>query len=628
MTYVSCPFNYVSLIGVKSASNILGLSFGYHDSNVSYIDKSGRLICLQEERFSRVKFDKSFPSGSIRYLSSLGGFDPENLNVIFYEDPNLKRVRQIKDLFLRRTFLDVSENQLLDIMNTNRRNFTKIIKDGLSPYANVNRIEFATHHESHAASSFFSSNFAEAAVLVVDAVGEKISTSIWCGENNDLRLCWKQNYPNSLGLFYSSFSNYCGFRVNSGEYKFMGLSPYGNPLYVELLYENFIELNVDGSIGLNLKHIGLNLVDRFDHSEKEKLFGMPQRLTDDNVLQFHADLAKSVQIVLERAMVNLSKHALDITGKNKLCLAGGVALNCVSNEQISNLVGGKNLYIVPASGDSGTSLGALALGLVRNKAITKSKIPFRLDMNGSKLGRCFDPNEVLKILEENYIPFTSAPRESQLNEIANLLAQGEVGAIFEGPAEYGPRALGNRSIVADPRIVNGQIYINLKIKMRESFRPFAPIVLEEEANKYFNTFNPSPYMLITTRVKEFSILSNFKSDNKFSPIDILRCLSSVASPLPAVTHLDGSARIQTIKSTENCFIVELLQSFKQMTGCPVLINTSFNVRGEPIVDTPLEALNCLATTGLDFLWMEGFIIKRKDIPTSSNQLFASRRQED
>lgn len=609
-------------------TNILGLSFGYHDSNISYIDEEKNLICLQEERFSRVKFDKSFPSGALEYLTSLDGFNPSNLQVFFYEDPNLKRIRQLKDLFLRTSITDVSESQLSDMLHTSRKNFSMIIRDKFKPYANISSVKFLTHHNSHAASSFFTSKFSEAAVLVVDAVGENISTSIWSGENNDLKICWKQNYPNSLGLFYSSFSNYCGFRVNSGEYKFMGLAPYGSPIYVEILLNEFIKLRDEGNISLNSRNIGLNLLDRFDHSVKEKIFGITHRNSSDRILQFHADLAKSVQVVLERAMINLAKHALSITRKKQLCLAGGVALNCVANEKISNLVGGENLHIVPASGDGGTSLGALALGIVRENYKSNSTVPYRLALNGSKLGRSFSQNEVLNTLNKNHIKFSTDRRENQVLEIAHLLTAGKVGAIFEGRAEFGPRALGNRSIIADPRIINGQIHINLKIKSRESFRPFAPIVLEEYASEYFDINFSSPYMLVTVPVKDFKITDNFKSDDKLKPIDISKCLSSISSALPGITHLDGSARVQTIKSSDKCFVAEVLKSFKQITGCPVLINTSFNVRGEPIVDSPMDALNCLATTGLDFLWMEGYIIRREDLILGNSLLFTSRVQED
>lgn len=609
-------------------SNILGLSFGYHDSNLSYITKDGCLISLQEERFSRIKFDKSFPSRSLEYLSNQNGFNPDDLTIVFYEDPNLKRIRQLKDLFLRGESSEISEDQLSSIIHTSRKNFSEIIYEKFKPYAKVKKIKFTTHHKSHAASTFFSSPFENAAVLVIDAVGEKISTSIWNGEINSLEMYWKQSYPNSLGLFYSSFSNYCGFSVNSGEFKFMGLSPYGLPLYVDDLYKNFISISENGEIKLNYKHIGLTPDDKFDHSAKEKLFGFPRRKLENDILQFHADIAKSVQLVLEKSILNLVRYSMKLTGKKQLCLAGGVALNCVANQKVSDLVGGDNLFIVPASGDSGTSLGSLAVGLVESNSLTNSKTPWRLNLNGAKLGRSFSKNEVLDILNENKIKYSSENRASQLTKIATLLAEGKIGAIFEGRSEFGPRALGNRSIIADPRIVNGQIDINLKIKLRESFRPFAPIVLEEDAAKYFEIDFPSPYMLVTTKVKNFSEIKDFKVSDKFKKIDILECLSSVVSPLPSITHLDGSARVQTIKSTEKCFIVDLLKAFKALTGCSVLVNTSFNVRGEPIVDTPFEALNCLATTSLDFLWIEDYIVLREDLIHFNSKQFSSKLLDD
>jgi carbamoyltransferase len=609
-------------------NSFLGLSFGYHDSNLTYFDMNKKLICLQEERFSRIKFDKSFPIHSLDYLASQVNLTSTSLTIMFYENPNLKRARQIKDLFVSRKIFDIPEAQLATVIHTSQKNFSNIILEKFKPYASVNQIKFVTHHNSHAASSFFSSPFDSAAVIVIDAVGEKISTSIWDGDVNKLKLRWKQNYPNSLGLFYSSFSNYCGFQVNSGEYKFMGLAPYGSPLYVDELFNNFITVENNGSIRLNFKSIGLGNIDKFDHSIKEVIFQMPKRKANDDILQFHADLAKSVQVVLEKAMVSLVLFAMKLTRKDKICLAGGVALNCVANQKIAELIGGNNLYVVPASGDSGTSLGALALGIVEKNLLHSSNLPWRLSLSGSKLGRSFSKNEVLKFLEEHKIKFSREDRITQLTKISNLLADGKVGAIFEGRSEFGPRALGNRSIIADPRIINGQIEINLRIKKRESFRPFAPIVLEEDAEKFFHLNFPSPYMLITAKVKNYLQIKDFKSENKLDKIDISNCLSAINSPLPGITHLDGSARVQTIKADDKCFISDLLKVFKEQTGCPVLINTSFNVRGEPIVDSPFDALNCLATTGLDFLWIEGFMIKREDLTKFKSTLFSSKLQSD
>ncbi len=606
----------------------MGLSFGYHDANLSYLTKNGELISLQEERFSREKFDKSFPIRSLEYLSSLTDFDPNNLIVYFYEDPNLKRLRQLKDIFRRSNISGISQLQFSNIIHTNRSVFSEIIREEIEPYARVKKIKFVTHHNSHAASTFFTSPFESAAVLVIDAVGEKISTSIWSGENNKLQMLWKQDYPHSLGIFYSSFSNYCGFRVNSGEFKFMGLSPYGRAQYVDDLYANFIQVNSNGSIIVDQNNVGITSVDNFDHSRKELLFGFPRRKSTEDILQFHADMAKSVQVVLEKAMLNLVSHSIALSGSKQLCMAGGVALNCVANERIAELIGAENLFIVPASGDSGTSLGALALGLIENNDEAKSKSAWRLDLNGSKLGRSFNNFEVLNVLETNQIRFTAGSRESQLQEIAKMLTEGKVGGIFEGRSEFGPRALGNRSIIADPRIVNGQIDINLKIKLRESFRPFAPIVLQEDASDYFEITFPSPYMLLTTKVKNFVVKSEFKRENKFQKINILDCLSKITSPLPSITHLDGSARVQTISSSDCSFIVDLLKVFKAKTGCPVLVNTSFNVRGEPIVDTPYDALNCLATTGLDFLWIEGYLVLKKDLTPEVINEFSERVADD
>lgn len=608
--------------------NVLGISFGYHDSSISYLNKDDDLICLQEERFSRIKFDRSFPVNALDYLTKLVDLDFDDLLIMFYENPNLKRNRQLVDIFLHQKLKNFSVTKFFESIYTNKKNFTNIINNHLPKLKSGPNIQFSEHHLSHAASSFYSSSFENSSVLVIDSVGEKISTSIWSGRKNSLKLKWTQTYPNSLGIFYSSFSNYCGFKVNSGEYKFMGLSPYGKPLYAELLQKEFIHLGEDGRIRLHYKNIGLGNYNKFSHLEMERIFKIQKRAPDGKLLQFHADLAASVQSVLEKAIIKLVMLARDLTGSEKLCMAGGVALNCVANEKVGNFIGIENLHIVPASGDSGTSLGALSIGIVQENNLSVKNEGWRLNLNGAKLGRKFEKSQIKSYLDTLGVKFHTGTPKDMADKVAQLISVGKVGAVFEGKAEFGPRALGNRSIIADPRIINGQIHINLKIKLRESFRPFAPVVLEEDVNNFFEFNFPSPYMLITAKVKGFRVNRSFVSDDPMQELNIQNNLDCISSPIPSVTHLDGSARIQTIKSCDPSFIVQVLHSFKLLTGVPILVNTSFNVRGEPIVDTPEDALNCLATTGLDFLWIEGYLIFREEIKEGQLYNFSSRSKED
>ena len=583
------------------------------------------MLAEHEEHFSRVKFDASFPKRALEWVTS--NLEEKNLSVYFYEDPKLKRQRLIRQFATSNDAKPIQADIIKKIQLTRRSYFKNHIKLELQKLSIEPKIKFIEHHKSHAAAAFFSSNFQNSAVLVIDGVGEKISTSIWTTQNNELRLIKKWNFPNSIGLFYAFFSAYCGFKVNSGEYKFMGLSPYGKPIYKQIIIEEFLDIKF-GDYQMQHKRMGLENFQGFDFSFAESLFGVKVRLATENLTEFHACIAASVQAVLNDLLENLATYSLKITNNTKLCIGGGVGLNCVSNYVVGKIIGESNLHVFSASGDAGGSFGAAALGFIEENYMKSSVNPVRFDVSFSKIGRYFPPPQVKNLLIELDLPFIQVTEFQASEFLAQRISEGAIIGIFSGPAEFGPRALGNRSIIADPRIKGGQITINKKIKFRESFRPFAPIVLEERAEDMFEMQNASPFMLRTVKVKNYNKLTYLESKGLDQPIDIALAISAIDSPIPSVTHIDGSARVQTISSKDNSFVRKLLEDFYEITSCPTLINTSFNVRGEPMVSSPYDAVNCFMTTGLDYLYLEGHMLIKKDMSSLMMKRFQSKLAED
>jgi len=613
----------------------LGLSFGYHDSAATLIIDENNILAEHEERFSRVKFDRRFPAGALAWLAQDQSF-LELESVQFYEKPNLKRGRLVKKLISDTISSKRINPELINrIQLTSDKNFRLYINQQLNKFGISPKVYFAEHHLSHAASVFYTSKFHTSAILVIDGVGEKVSTSIWHGVGNDIKKLEEWKYPNSLGLFYACFALFCGFKVNSGEYKFMGLAPYGVPRYVDVIEQNFIQIFDDGNYRVNAKRLGLDNLAGFHMKSLESIFNLKARRNDELIVQKHADIAASVQKILDKAVLALARRALRISDSKVLCLSGGVALNCVANKNLVDNLGENAVNFFSASGDAGGSLGAAALSFLslNRKKLDPNESPFRLNHNFSKLGRRFSKVSCRQLLEFYGIPFTLLQEREAARYLAQKIDLGAVVGVFSGPSEFGPRALGNRSIFADARIELGQIHLNQKIKFRESFRPFAPIVLSEYANDYFKMSSDSPFMLRTVEVREFSrdmTPTNQEEvlEIQLRPLNILNEISSIKSKIPGVTHLDGSARVQTINSADTSFSRTLLEEFYEVSQMPVLINTSFNVRGEPMVSSPEDALNCFMTTGIDFLYLEGLVVDKNQVSNAQKEKFVSKVEED
>lgn len=569
---------------------ILGLSCFYHDS-AAVLLKDGEIIAAcEEERFTRIKHDQSFPSQSIEFCLKKEGITIDSIStIVFYDKPILKFDRLLETYFQAAPRGLFSFLKAMPVWLKEKIFFKKMINDALKKLSlNIPPIYFSEHHLSHAASAFFVSPYKKAAVLCIDGVGEWATTSAWLGDDNKLVPLFEIHYPHSLGLFYSAFTSYLGFKVNSGEYKMMGLAPYGEPKYVETILENLIHFNSDGSFQLNFDYFDFTSNERMITEKFIKLFNQDTRMPDQEITIFHKDLAASVQVVIEMGVINLAKQVKKITQADNLVMAGGVALNCVANAKLLESGLFKNIWIQPASGDSGGALGcALAYFYLEKKA---ERIIEENSQKGSLLGPDYKSEHIKLFLDQMKINYHEFSDANKLNEmISDELIKGSVIGLFQGRMEFGPRALGSRSIIGDARFPNMQSIMNLKIKKRESFRPFAPAVLKEEVSKIFDwgISTPSPYMLFTAQVKNRTLL-------------------------PAITHVDGSARLQIVDKLIHPRFHGLLKFFFEKSGCPVIINTSFNVRGEPIVNRPSEALNCFMTTEMDVLVLEDFLIKKNE----------------
>lgn len=593
---------------------ILGLSFGYHDSAAVLINDKEIIFADHEERYSRKKFDPSFPKSVLQEMSNK--YDLSQVSKIaYYEKPIPKLERQLVSLIsgtLRNTnsFIQNSAN-LRKHFDTSQRRIKRLVQDATNvDFKNV-PILYSTHHLSHASSAYFTSEFDSATVIVMDAVGEWNSTTVWEGKGNHLKNIWAQRFPHSIGLFYSAMTQFLGFKVNSGEYKLMGLAPYGQPIFLEKFRE-VIKINNNGTLELNLKFFDYVSGSRMINSKLETHFGMKARDSQMEITQWHADMAATTQKILENYVFNLIKALKVKSISQKLCLSGGVALNCVLNGKIAEEFGPENLHIFPAAGDAGGAAGAALAVSISTKS---DLVSTRYSIGNGALGRSFSAKEILETLKNEKVAFHKMSENAVSVTVAEIISKGGVVGVFSGKSEFGPRALGNRSILADSRVKMGQIHINQKIKFRESFRPFAPICLEEELDNWFLSGYKSNFMLRTVQVKSFEASGSLdinSDSNSTKPISISNRIASIDSKIPSVTHLDGSARIQSVHSSDSRLTTKILKEFFNITGCPVLINTSFNVRGEPIVGTPADAIRCFATTNLDALVFDNYIILKNE----------------
>jgi carbamoyltransferase len=595
---------------------ILGISAFYHDSAAALVVDGKIVAAAQEERFTRKKHDPGFPSKAVAYCLEEAGLRPDDLDyVVFYEKP-LAKFDRLLETYLAcapagwKSFsmaMPVWLKEKLQIRRTLRRELRNPAKA---------RFVFTDHHESHAASAFFPSPFQEAAILTLDGVGEWSTTVSGTGAANKINLTRHLQFPHSLGLLYSAMTYYCGFRVNSGEYKLMGLAPYGTPVYEELIYKHLIDLKPDGSFWLNMQYFNYCQGLTMTNARFAQLFGGPPRDPESDLSQRHMDLASSIQAVTEEIILRLGRDLHRETGLNNLVLAGGVALNCVANGRLLREGPFESIWIQPAAGDAGGALGASLF--VWHQLLEKPRIVSRRDsQRGSFLGPEFCAADIQSWLEESGIAYEQAEKESHLMEqTAQSLAEGKIVGWFQGRMEFGPRALGGRSILGDPRSEKMQATMNLKIKFRESFRPFAPWVLQEHAHEWFEMRpgEESPYMLLVAPVLEkhrVPIPAQQMRTMADDP-DLRRRVNVVRSTVPAITHVDYSARVQTIDAERNPRSHRLLREFHRLTGCPVLVNTSFNVRGEPIVCTPQDAYRCFAATEMDVLVLGDFMLHKNE----------------
>jgi len=594
-------------------SYILGLSAYYHDSAAALLN-NGEIVCAaQEERFTRLRHDASFPKNAIEFCLVQAGIKITDIEyVVFYDKPFLKFERLLETHLATVPFGLPAFIKAMPVWLKEKLYLKKLLRDSLSETGNCKVSElpsllFASHHQSHAASAFYASPYDKAVVLCLDGVGEWATASTWIGKGNELTPNWQINFPHSLGLLYSAFTYYTGFRVNSGEYKLMGLAPYGEAKYVDLILDNLIDIKEDGTFRLNMKYFnyasGLTMTSEKFH----QLFGGKPRKPESDVTQRDMDIARSIQVVVEEVVLRLAKTLRRETGLENLCLAGGVALNCVANGRLLKEKVFENVWVQPAAGDAGGALGAAYIAWYQYLNNQRSNKQHDV-MQGSLLGTVYSDEQVEKILKKTNAVYARNNEEKLLETVSEHLDNNQVVGWFQGKMEFGPRALGSRSILGDPRSDTMQSVINLKIKNRESFRPFAPVVLQEKLTEWFDMKVASPYMLFVANINKEKCLA---VDNNLSGLDKLKQARSV---LPAITHVDYSARIQTVSEDSNQLFYRLLKQFDKKTQCPVLINTSFNVRGEPIVESPVDALRCFMATDMDVLAISSFILLKKDQP--------------
>ncbi|MFA6301453.1 MAG: carbamoyltransferase [Candidatus Paceibacterota bacterium] len=593
---------------------ILGISAYYHDSAACLVVDGQIVAAAQEERFTRKKHDSSFPIHAIEYCLSESKSLPKDIDyVVFYDKPFLKFERLFETYlaFAPKGFKSFITS--LPIWLKDKLFQKSVIANALKDLWGkdidwAERLLFSEHHMSHAASAFFPSPFEEAAVLTMDGVGEWTTTSLAIGSGNQLSVHKEIHFPHSLGLLYSAITYYTGFKVNSGEYKVMGLAPYGEPKYAELIKDNLIDIKEDGSFNLDMSYFNYCTGLTMTNSKFDELFGGPPRKPESTLTQREMDLAASVQAVTEEVVIKLAKGIARSTGQRNLCLAGGVALNCVANGKLLREKIFDNIWIQPAAGDAGGAIGA-ALGAYHLLLNQPRKLTASMDgMRGSYLGPSYSQEDIEKRLFAVGAVFKAVSDEDVINITAQALAEGKAVGWHQGRMEFGPRALGGRSIIADPRSTSVQKQLNLKVKYRESFRPFAPSVLREDVNEWFDIDTDSPYMLLVADVAKSKQIGMTEQEQKLFGIDKLNV---PRSEIPAITHVDYSARIQTVHEETNPRYYQLIRKFKELTGCPILVNTSFNVRGEPIVSTPEDAFRCFMGTEIEMLVVGNCILQKE-----------------
>jgi carbamoyltransferase len=598
--------------------SILGISAFYHDSAACLVIDGEIVAAAQEERFTRIKHDHHFPVHAARYCLSEANLTARELDYVgFYDKPLLKFDRLLE------TYLDYSPSGFTSFLKSMplwmseklwmpdliRTELAKADGEDDERQAKKNgkkfewKLLFGDHHESHAASAFYPSPFDEAAILTIDGVGEWATSSIGTGKENELTLLQELRYPNSVGLLYSAFTYYTGFKVNSGEYKVMGLAPYGEPKYVNAIKDNLLEVRDDGSVKLNQDYFSYSQGLRMTNGMFDKLFSGLPRKPESQITQREMDLARSIQVITEEVMLKMARYVHRETGMKHLCLAGGVALNCVANGRVLKEVPFESIWIQPAAGDAGGSLG-VALAIWHRYLGNPRTVNGGDAMKGSYLGPRDSEADIEQFLRENDLTYTKYSREQLPHAVAELLASGKVVGLHQGRMEFGPRALGCRSIIGDARSAQMQSVMNLKIKYRESFRPFAPSVLREHVSEWFELDADSPYMLL---VADVAPDKRVVVDTELTGLDKLKL---TRSQIPAVTHVDYSARIQTVSRETNPFYWDIIEAFRKLTGCPVIVNTSFNVRGEPIVCTPEDSYRCFMRTEMDYLVLENFVLSK------------------
>ena len=601
---------------------ILGISAFYHDSAAALVEDGVVVAAAQEERFSRQKHDPRFPERAVAYCLDAARLKPEQLDYVVFYDKPLSKFERLLETYLAFAPVGLRSFSMAIPVWLNEKLYTRrTIRRGLRGESAAPLL-FTDHHESHAASAFFPSPFEEAAILTLDGVGEWSTTTFGVGRGNRLQLHQELRFPHSLGLLYSAFTYYCGFKVNSGEYKLMGLAPYGQPIYKDQILRDLIGLKDDGSFWLDMAYFnycqGLTMTSK----RFERLFGGPPRQPESDLTQRHMDLASSIQAVTEEIVLRLGRHVHRQTGQKYLALAGGVALNCVANGKLLREGPFESIWIQPAAGDAGGALGAALFAW--HQLLNQPRAAAAGDsQQGSLLGPRFSPDEIRRFLRGNEVPFHAfADEPSLVAHVADLLTEEKVVGWFHGRMEFGPRALGARSILGDPLSPRMQATMNLKIKFRESFRPFAPVVMAEHASEWFDMKpgQESPYMLLVAPVRAEHRIAIDQADQRVMDHDpdLRHRVNVVRSTIPAVTHVDYSARVQTVDATRHPRFHALIQAFHARTGCPVLVNTSFNVRGEPIVCTPQEAYRCFLATEMDALVLEDAVIHKEDVKHDPN----------
>lgn len=598
---------------------ILGISAYYHDSAAALVIDGNIIAAAQEERFTRKKHDAGFPENAIMYCLQEANLKLEDLDYVIFYDKPLVKFERLLETYL--SFVPVGFKSFLASMpvwlqdklflkTTLKKELANLSDTEDKKKVKLPKLLFNEHHRSHAASAFFPSPFEKAAVLCLDGVGEWATSSVWLGDKNKLEPKWEIDFPHSLGLLYSAFTYYTGFKVNSGEYKLMGLAPYGEPRYVDLIVDNLLDIKDDGSYRLDMSYFNYATGLTMTNKKFDRLFGAPPRKPESTITQREMDLARSIQVVTEEIVLKIARNVHKELGVDYLCLAGGVALNCVSNGRLLREGPFKDLWIQPAAGDAGGALGA-ALSVWHEYLDNPREIDSLDSMQGSYLGPRCEEEDIKRYLDSVNARYVRYADTELMPKLSEILDNENVVGWLQGRMEFGPRSLGGRSIIGDPRSKKMQSVMNLKIKYRESFRPFAPVVKNEKVSEWFEIDRRSPYMLLVAPVKEDKRHMMTEEQEKLFGIEKLNI---PRSEIPAVTHVDYSARIQTVHAETNPRFYSLLNEFEERTGCPVLVNTSFNVRGEPIVCTPEDAYRCFMRTEMDYLVLENFLLSKKDQP--------------